>query len=118
MPTTDVATTARALPDRTEVEVSVVNGADIAGVGRRTTLEMNDLGYLDVILFDGTEIVDRSAIFVSSEWRPVGLLIAEEIGISEDDVLPIDSAPTVDGLGETPVIVYLGRDAETLKLFG
>lgn len=115
--TSAAVTTTTALPDRANLDVSVVNGAEVGGTAGRTSDFLEELGYANVGFFDGSEIVDLTVIHVAEGFEAAADRLAVELGMAPDLIRPLESLPQVDGLESPTIVVYLGRDVEALAPF-
>jgi hypothetical protein len=116
--TTAPTTTSVPLPERSEVDVEVVNAANVGGAATRVSNALEDLGYVDVGSFDGREIVDVTIIYAEEGFQGPADRLADEIGMEPGLVFPISAAPDIDGLVTAELIVLLGRDVTTLSIYG
>ena len=113
------STTTVPLPERSEILADVANGANVGGAATRVSNALEDLGYLDVGSFDGDEIVDVTVIYALEGFQGSAERLAEEVGLEMGLVFPIEAAPDVPALGEsTQLLLYLGRDVESLAIYG
>ena len=117
--TVETTTTTLPLPARSELDVAVVNAASVGGAASNVSGALEGLGYVDVGSFDGPDIVDVTVIYAAEGFQgPADRLAEEDMGMEPGLVFPIAAAPEIDGLDEADIIVYLGRDVETLPIFG
>jgi cytoskeletal protein RodZ len=116
--TTTTTSTSVPLPERSEVDVEVVNAANVGGAASRVSSALEDLGYVDVGSFDGREIVDVTIIYAEEGFQGPADRLAAEIGMEPGLVFPISAAPDIDGLVTAELIVLLGRDVTTLSIYG
>ena len=117
--TTTTTTTTVPLPDRSEVPVRVANGANVGGSATRVSNALEELGYVDVRSFDGDVIVDVTAIYAAEGFEGPAERLSEEVGLEPGLVFPIEVVPDVPGLGtSTRIVLYLGRDVESLPIYG
>lgn len=122
-PTTSVSSTSTtvgpaALPNRADVDVSVVNGARIDGVATRAATALEALGYVDVAPFDGSDVLEVSVVYAAQGSQEVAARLADEAGLAPGLVRPIDEIPPIDEVVGADVVVYLGRDVGDLSLLG
>jgi len=116
--TTAPTTTTVPLPERSEIDVEVVNAANVGGAATRVSNALEELGYFDVGSFDGREIVDVTRIYAAAGFQGSADRLAGEIGIAPGLIFPIVGAPDIEGLTTAELIVYLGRDVVTLPIYG
>ncbi len=118
--TTTTSTTTSTVPivDRADVVVVVANGADVGGAATRTSGVLEEAGYIDVRTFDGEEIVEATIVFADDSVGAEAARLASDLGIDEGLTLPLETAPAVPGLPDSvQLLVYLGRDVESLSFF-
>ncbi len=117
--TSPTTTTTVPLPERSEIFVDVANGANVGGSATRVSNALEELGYVDVGSFDGDEIVDVTVIYAVEGFQGPAERLAEEVGLEAGLIFPFDAAPLVPGLGESAqILLYLGRDVESLPILG
>ena len=118
--TTNVTTTTTVLlPARDEISVDVANGANVGGSATRVSNNIEELGYRNVGSFDGDEIVDVTVIYAIEGFQGAAERLAEEVGLEPDLIFPFEAAPDVPALGvSTQLLLYLGRDVESLAIYG
>ena len=117
-PTTTAPTTTLPLPERSEIDVEVVNAANVGGAATRVSNALEELGYFDVGSFDGREIVDVTVIYAEEGFQGSADRLAAEMGMEPGLVFPLDSAPEVERLTTVELMVYLGRDVVILPIYG
>jgi hypothetical protein len=115
--TTSTTTLAEELPiERGLVAVVVANGAAVSGVARETADQLAAFGYLDIRSTDGTEIVERSAIYAAPGLESEAERIALDLLIDPRQVFPLSLTPGLtvlpDGGLDSDLIVYLGVDVD------
>jgi hypothetical protein len=109
--TTPDDTTPVELGDRDELTVVVANGANVAGAASTLADRLEELGYVDLLPLNGTDIFEFTVVYFADGFEAAALRMAEDIPILEDFVLPLDEAPSVPDLpDDVEVLVYLGRD--------
>lgn len=116
--TTDAPVTTQArgsvtadLPERSEIAVGVANGAQIAGAAARNVGRLTGLGYVDVIGFDGTEIVEFTTVYFADGFEEVADRLALDLGLLPIFVAPLADAPSVDNLADdVELLAYIGID--------
>lgn len=124
-PTTSVSTTTQpedtspettdsvpeALPDRSELNVVVANGANVSGAASRIAAQLEGLGYVDVALRNGTNIVDFTVVYYAEGFEESALRLADDLDLLPDFVAPIgDSPPVPDLPTDVELLVYVGLD--------
>lgn len=116
--TTTTTTVPTPLAQRDELDVVVVNAAERAGVASLGSDLLEEVGYVDVGAFDGSEIFDVTVVFAAGGVQGEAERLAQEVGIQPDLIFPIDTAPTVSRLRDgVQLMVYVGRDARELPFF-
>ena len=112
--TTSPATTdaARAgLPDRSELNVVSANGANVAGAALRVATRLEEAGYVDVQLRNGTGIVEFTTVYFAAGFEEAGLRLAEDLDLLPFYVAPIEVVPTVIQLpDDVDLVAYIGLD--------
>lgn len=77
---------------------------------------MSDFGYLDIRSTDGTEIAERSAIYMAPGLEAEAERLALDLSINPTQVCPLGRTPELtvlaDGGLEADLIVYLGVDID------
>lgn len=124
-PTTVATTTAPAPPPTTAPEqppvedlvIVVVNGAGISGVAGATADLLRSVGYPNVEIADGDEIVAETAIYAADGLEPSAARIVTDLEtLDETFVPPVVVAPLAESPGIAPafpsanIILYLGQD--------
>lgn len=104
-------TTSVELGDRDELTVVIANGANVAGAASTLADRLEELGYVDLLPLNGTDIFEFTVVYYADGFEAAALRMAEDLPILEDFVLPLDEAPSVADLpDDVQVLVYLGRD--------
>lgn len=116
--TVPAPTTTAELPERADIALEVANGANVGGAATRVGDALEELGYGGVGSFDGELVVDRTAVFAIEGFQGPADRLAAEVGLEPGLVFPIETAPDVGGLPEaTELLLYLGRDVESLPIY-
>ena len=115
--TTGAATSVAPAPPRAELAVAVANGASVGGAASEVSAALEAVGYVDVGSFDGTEIVDLTTVYRADGYEAAADELVAAMGVAPDLVRPLAELPRVDGLGDQPVVVYLGRDVVDLPIY-
>lgn len=110
VPSVTTTTAVPGLPERSELEVAVANGAEVPGIAQRTADSLQAIGYVDVQALDGPVPADATTVYYTEGYRPAAERLAVDLGLSPDAVGPIVGAPPVDGLLFVQLLAYLGRD--------
>jgi hypothetical protein len=99
------------LPDRSELNVVAANGANIAGAALRMTVRLEELGYVDVLPRDGTDIVEFTTIYFADGFEEAALRLADDLELLPFFVAPIAAMPTVIDLpADVELVAYIGPD--------
>ena len=99
------------LPDRSELNVVVANGANVSGAASRIAAQLEELGYVDVALRNGTNIVDFTVVYYAEGFEESALRLAADLDLLPDFVAPIDDSPSVPDLpADVELLVYVGLD--------
>ena len=99
------------LPDRSELNVVVANGANVSGAASRIAAQLEELGYVDVALRNGTNIVDFSVVYYAEGFEESALRLAADLDLLPDFVAPIDDSPSVPDIpADVELLVYVGLD--------
>ena len=111
---TEPATTDSApveLPDRSEVNVATANGANVAGAALRVAVQLEEIGYVDVLPLNGTEIVEFTTIYFVDGFDDAALRLAGDLDLLDVFVAPIENAPSVADLpADIELVAYIGLD--------
>jgi hypothetical protein len=112
--TTDPDTTGSVpdgLPARGELNVAAVNGANVAGTASRAAARLAEIGYVDVLPRDGTEIVEFTVIYFAAGFDEAALRLADDLDLLPDFVEPIDAVPEIADLpADIELVAYIGID--------
>lgn len=99
------------LPDRSEIIVTAANGANGAGAALRVATQFEELGYVDVLPLNGSDIVEFTTIYFADGFEEAALRMADDLELLPDFVAPIEDAPNVADLpADTELLAYIGRD--------
>jgi hypothetical protein len=99
------------LPERSELAVVAANGANVAGAALRMATQLEELGYVDVLPLNGSDIVEFSVVYYADGFEEAALRLADDLGLLAEFVAPLDDAPAVADLpDDTELLVYVGRD--------
>jgi len=83
----------------------------VAGTALQVATELEDLGYVDVIPLNGTDIEDLTTVFFADGFEEAALRMADDLDLLPEFVAPIEGSPTVADLpAEIELLVYIGRD--------
>ena len=95
------------LGKRSEIVVSVVNGANVAGTALQVASELEDLGDVDVLPLNGTDIEELTTVY----FEEAALRTADDLNLQPDSVAPTEDTPSVADLpADIGVLVDIGRD--------
>jgi len=97
---------------RSEIVVSAVNGSNVAGIALRVATELEDLGYVDVLPLNGTDIEElTTTVFFAVGFEEAAVRMADDLGRLPEFVAPIEGSPSVGDLpADIELLVYIGRD--------
>jgi hypothetical protein len=111
--TTSTTTTTTTVPlaERDVFPVAVANGAGTVGLASAGAERLGELGYTQVRALDGLEIVDVSVVYHGPDLEPFARRLALDLGLPEDRIGELATAPRVRSLRNEPLVVYLGLDA-------
>lgn len=116
-PATSNAVESDTAPNRRELDVAIVNGAEVGGAASRVSDALDELGYAGIMLFDGSEIIDFTTVYFAEGFEAPAAELVRNMGMAPDLVRPLDQIPEVGGLESQPLVVYLGRDIVALTIF-
>lgn len=99
------------LGERSEIVVATANGSNVAGAALRVAAQFEELGYVDVVTLDGSEIVEFTTIYFVDGFEDAALRMADDLQLLADFVAPIEESPAVADLpADTELLAYIGRD--------
>jgi hypothetical protein len=99
------------LADRSELIVADANGANVAGTALRVATQLEEIGYVDVLPLNGTDIVEFTTIYYADGFEQAALRLADDLDLLADFVAPLDDSPNVADLpADTELLAYIGRD--------
>ena len=98
------------LPDRDELVVASANGAGAQGAASRMAEQLNGLGYVDVQLFDGTDIIDFTVVYYAAGYEQAAARMAADLDLLPQFIAPIAEMPDVPGIGLVQLVAYVGID--------
>ena len=99
------------LPDRGELDVGAANGANVSGAASRIAAQLEELGYVEVSLRNGTNILDFTVVYYADGFEESALRLAADLDLLPDFVAPIDDSPPVPDLPtDVELLVYVGLD--------
>jgi len=99
------------LPDRSELSVVAANGANVAGAAGAAAAQLQEIGYVDVLALNGTDIFEFTTVYYAEGFEEAALRMAEDLNLLPDFVAPIEDAPGVADLpADTELLSYIGRD--------
>jgi LytR cell envelope-related transcriptional attenuator len=112
--TTTAASTTTSTPvalDRGSVRVVMANGTNTVGLGRKARDRMRALGYEQAAADDALGARrDDTVVFVRPGFEAAGALVASDLDLTPDQVMPLlDTRVTSSDEGED-VFVVLGKD--------
>ena len=99
------------LGERSEIVVAAANGSNVAGAALRVAAQFEELGYVDVVTLDGSDIVEFTTIYFVDGFEDAALRMADDLQLLADFVAPIEESPAVADLpADTELLAYIGRD--------
>ena len=99
------------LGERSAIVVAAVNGANVDGIALRVVTELDDLGYVDVLPLNGTDIEEVTTVYFAAGFEEAALRMADDLDLPPESVAPIEDSPSVTGLpADIELLVYVGRD--------
>ena len=99
------------VPERAEIIVGVANGAGIAGAAARTVMRLTELGYVDLIALDGTEVVQLTTVYYADGFEQAALQMANDLELLSESIAPLAEAPEIADLAvDTQLLAYVGAD--------
>ena len=99
------------LPERSELSVVAANGANVAGSALRMAATLEELGYVDVLPLNGSEIVEFTAVYFVEGFDDAAQRLADDLEVLDVFVGSIDNAPSVAELpDDVELLVYIGID--------
>jgi hypothetical protein len=99
------------LPDRSELSVAAANGSNVAGAARNAATRLEDAGYVDVLLRNGSNIVQLTTIYYAEGFEDAALRLAADFDLPPEFVAPIEDAPPVVDLpDDIELLAYIGID--------
>lgn len=100
-----------AIPERGEIIVAAANGANVAGAASVIATRLETIGYVGVVLRNGTDIVELTTVYFADGFEGSALRLAEDLDLLPEFVAPIEDAPNVPDLAaDTELLVYIGLD--------
>lgn len=99
--------------ERFFVGALVVNGTSAGERLPPVIQTLNERGYWDVRGVAGAAQAQDTRIYFVDPYRAEAETVARDLGFDPDEIeiLPIDDAPPISGIGQAKVIVYLGPGA-------
>jgi len=99
------------LPDRDELAVAAANGANVAGAAANVAIQLEELGYVEVLPLNGSDIVEFTTVYFADGFEEAALRLAEDLALLPEFVAPLDDAPAVADLpDDVELLAYIGRD--------
>lgn len=99
------------LPDRSELNVASANGAGVDGAASRIATQLEEIGYVDVVPLNGTEIVEFTTIYFAEGFDESALRLAGDLDLLDVFVAPIENSPAVADLpADIELVAYIGLD--------
>ena len=100
-----------AIPERGEIIVAAANGANVAGAASVIATRLETIRYVDVVVRNGTDIVELTTVYFADGFEESALRLAEDLDLLPEFVAPIEDAPNVPELAaDTELLVYIGLD--------
>ena len=82
------------LPERSELNVAAANGANVAGTALRVAAQLEEIGYVDVLPLNGSDIVEFTVVYYADGFEEAALRLAEDLELLADFVAPIERFAT------------------------
>ena len=99
------------LPERSELNVASANGANVAGAALRVATQLEEIGYVEVLPLNGSDIVEFTIVYYADGFEDAALRLAEDLDLLPDFVAPIEDAPNIADLpADVELVAYIGRD--------
>ena len=99
------------LGERSAIVVAAVNGSNVAGTALRVATELEELGYVDVLPLNGTEIEEVTTVYFAAGFDEAALRMADDFDLPPESVASIEDSPSVADLpADIELLVYIGRD--------
>jgi len=99
------------LPERSEIIVAAANGANVPVAALRLATQLEELGYVDVLPLNGSDIVEFTTIYFADGFEEAALRMADDLELLPDFVAPIEESPALADLpADTELLAYIGRD--------
>ena len=99
------------LPDRSELNVAAANGANVGGAASRVAAQLEEIGYVDVLPLNGTDIFEFTTIYFAEGFDEAALRLAADLDVLDDFVAPIEYMPAVADLpADIDLVAYIGID--------
>ena len=99
------------LPDRSELFVVAANGSNVAGAAARMATTLEEIGYVDVQLRNGTTFSEFTAVYYAEGFEDAALRLADDLDVVAELVGSIEDAPNVVDLPDDfELLVYIGLD--------
>ena len=99
------------LPDRSELFVVAANGSNVAGAAARMATTLEEIGYVDVQLRNGTTFSEFTAVYYAEGFEDAALRLADDLDVVPELVGSIEDAPNVTDLPDDfELLVYIGLD--------
>ena len=99
------------LPDRSELRVVAANGANVAGAASRVALRLEEIGYVDVLPLNGSDIFEFTVVYYAEGFEDSAVRLAADLDLLPDFVEPIENSPSVADLpADVELLVYVGLD--------
>jgi len=99
------------LPDRSELFVVAANGSNVAGAAARMATTLEEIGYVDVQLRNGTTFSEFTAVYYAEGFEDAALRLADDLDVVAELVGSIEDAPNVTDLPDDfELLVYIGLD--------
>jgi len=98
-------------PDRADLEVAAANGANVEGAAQSVADQLDELGYVDVLPLNGSDIFEFTTVFYAEGLEEAALRLAEDLDLLPEFVAPLDEMPSIADLPATVgLVAYIGRD--------
>ena len=99
------------MPDRSGLSVAAANGADTDGAASRAAARLEEIGYVDVLSLNGTEVLEFTSVYFVEGFDEAALRLAADLELLDDFVAPIELMPAVADLpADIQLVAYIGID--------
>lgn len=99
------------IPERAELVVLVANGSGLSGAAALNATRLEEIGYVDVLMRNGTTTVEFTTIYYADGFEEAADRLAEDLDLLPEFVAPFAEAPAVIDLpAGVELLAYIGID--------